>query len=57
MSSNENFTSAQTETYTYEAAYTYPINDGMTITPGVFIKELDGSDDQTGLIVKTSFSF
>jgi hypothetical protein len=57
MSSNENYTSAQTETYTYEAAYTYPINDGMTITPGVFIKELDGSDDQTGLIVKTSFSF
>ena len=45
------------ETYTYEAAYTYPINDGMTITPGVFIKEVDGSDDQTGLIVKTSFSF
>ena len=30
----------ETETYTYEAAYTYPINDGMTITPGVFIKEV-----------------
>lgn len=57
VSSNENFTSAQTETYTYEAAYTYPINDGMTITPGVFIKEVDSADDETGLIVKTSFSF
>ena len=57
MSSNENYTSAQTETYTYEASYTYPINDGMTITPGAFIKEMDGADDQTGLIVKTSFSF
>ena len=57
VSSNENFTSTQTETYTYEAAYTYPINDGMTITPGVFITEVDGADDQTGLIVKTSFSF
>ena len=57
MSSNENFTSAQTETYTYEASYTYPINDGMTITPGVFIKEVASADDETGLIVKTSFSF
>ena len=57
VSSNENFTSTQTETYTYEAAYTYPINDGMTITPGVFLTEVDGADDQTGLIVKTSFSF
>ncbi len=57
MSSNENYTSTQTETFTYEASYTYPINDGMTITPGAFIKEMDGSDDQTGVIVKTSFSF
>ena len=57
ISSNENFTSAQDETYTYEAAYTYPLNDGMTITPGVFIKEVNNADDETGLIVKTSFSF
>ena len=57
ISSNENFTSAQDETYTYEASYTYPINDGMTITPGVFIKEVNNADDETGLIVKTSFSF
>ena len=58
LSSNENYTSAQTELYTYEASYTYPVNDGMTITPGAFIKEMGtGSDDQTGLIVKTSFSF
>ena len=55
MSSVENYTDAQTENYQYEAAYSYPINDGMTITPGVFIKE--GTTDQTGFIVKTSFSF
>ena len=55
MSSLENYTSAQTEYYQYEAAYSYPINDGVTITPGVFIKE--GTTDQTGVIVKTSFSF
>ena len=56
MSSTENFKDTDTETYQYEAAYSYPINDGMTITPGVFIKEQSG-DDQTGIIVKTSFSF
>ena len=55
MSTLENYTDAQTELYQYEAAYSYAINDGMTITPGVFIKE--GSTDQTGVIVKTSFSF
>ena len=55
MASNKNFKSSETEYYTYEAAYTYPINDGVTITPGVFIQE--GTTDQTGVIVKTSFSF
>ncbi|MBW3044036.1 porin, partial [Prochlorococcus marinus] len=40
----------------YEAFYTYPINDGMTVTPLVFVKETNG-DDQTGIMVKTSFSF
>ncbi len=55
MSSTENFKDTDTEYYQYEAAFTYPINDGMTITPGVFIKE--GETDQTGFIVKTSFSF
>ena len=55
LSSLENFKESDTEYYQYEAAYSYPINDGMTITPGVFIKE--GTTDQTGFIVKTSFSF
>jgi len=56
LSSVTNYQDSETEYYQYEAAYTYPINDGMTITPGVFIKETSG-DDQTGVIVKTSFSF
>ncbi len=42
--------------YQYELAYSYPLNDGMTITPGVFIKETSG-DDETGVVVTTSFSF
>ena len=47
------------EQYMYEAYYSYPINDGMTITPLVFVKEnsTSGVDDETGLMVKTSFSF
>ena len=57
MSTQENYTDAQTELYQYEAAYSYAVNDGMTITPGVFIKEIANADDQTGVIVKTSFSF
>ena len=42
----------------YEAFYSYDINDGMTITPLVYVKEFaTGTDDETGLMVKTSFSF
>jgi len=42
----------------YEAFYSYAVNDGMTITPLVYIKEFaSGDDDETGLMVKTSFSF
>jgi len=52
-----NFKDSDTETYIYEASYSYPINDGMTITPGVYIREGGSSADQTGFAVKTSFSF
>jgi len=57
------------EAYQYEAYYSYPVNDGMTITPLVFIKENKGADvespsgkfndldDTVGVMVKTSFSF
>ena len=42
----------------YEAFYDYPVNDAMTITPLVFTKEFaPGTEDETGLMVKTSFSF
>jgi hypothetical protein len=42
-----------------EAYYAYPVNDGMTITPLVYQKEdaVAGSPDETGFMVKTSFSF
>ena len=47
---------AEDDNYQYELSYSYPLNDGMTITPGVFIAETDG-DDETGVVVTTSFSF
>jgi len=49
----------QTEEVMYEAYYSYPVNDGMTITPLVYVKEqaTTGTPDQTGIMVKTSFSF
>ena len=56
LSTVTNYTEDETEYYQYEAAYAYPLNDGVTITPGVFIKETSG-DDETGIVVKTSFSF
>ena len=49
----------QTEELMYEVYYSYPVNDGMTITPLVYVKEQAASTtpDQTGVMVKTSFSF
>jgi len=43
----------------YEAYYSYPVNDGMTITPLIYAKEGTSAtdEDETGVMVKTSFSF
>ena len=47
-----------TELLMYEAFYSYPVNDGMTVTPLIYVKEnASGTDDQTGVMVKTSFKF
>ena len=40
----------------YEAYYSYPVNDAMTITPGVIIEEAQ-DEDHTGFMIATSFSF
>ena len=53
-----NFGDGANELMIYEAAYTYPVNDAITVTPGIFIEETGpGVDDKTGVIVKSSFSF
>ena len=41
----------------YEAFYSYPISDGMTITPLVYVKEVTGGDNETAVMVKSSFNF
>ena len=52
-------TEGSDEALMYEAYYSYPVNDGMTITPLVYAKEATSStdEDETGIMVKTSFSF
>ena len=53
-----NFADTATELMIYEASYSYALNDNMSITPGIFIEEkATGSDDLTGIFVKSSFSF
>ena len=49
-------TDGDPEYYMYEAFYSYPVNDGMTVTPLVYVKEAAAADE-TGVMVKTSFSF
>ena len=56
LGNNGPITDGATEYNMYEVFYSYPINDGMTVTPVIFSKEQSG-DDETGFIVKTSFSF
>jgi len=55
MGTTGNFADGDPEYYTYEASYAYPLNDGVTITPGIYIVE--GATDVTGVALKTSFSF
>jgi len=46
------------DNYAYEVSYAYDVNDGMTITPGIFIiEQADPDDSAFGVVVKTSFSF
>ena len=46
------------EDWMYEAFYSYPVNDGMTITPVVYTKTGPSYETaESGLLVKTAFSF
>ena len=52
-------TEGSDEALMYEVYYSYPVNDGMTVTPLIYAKEATSSTDEeeTGIMVKTSFSF
>ena len=43
----------------YEVFYSYNYADGITITPAIYVKEnaAANTDDETGLLLKTSFEF
>ena len=49
-------TAADDTTYVYEASYAYPVNDALTITPGIAILDLEAGETTTAA-VKASFSF
>jgi len=52
------FADNATEYMIYEAFYSYPVNDGMTITPYVYVREQNAlNTDDTGIAVVTTFSF
>jgi len=59
MGTQGSITEGSDEAVMYEAYYSYPVNDGMTITPLVYSKEATTAtdEDETGIMVKTSFSF
>ena len=52
-------TSKTEEDMMYEIYYSYEVNDGMTVTPLIYTKEGTSATDvdETGIMVKTSFSF
>jgi len=42
----------------YEIAYSYAVNDNVTVTPGIFtVEENDGTNDDSGVVLETAFSF
>ena len=57
IGSNGAITEGTDELTMYEAFYSYPLNDGMTITPAVFNKETSRDVYTQGFMVKTSFEF
>ena len=56
---HSNTNESNDEVYQYEAYYSYPVNDGMTITPLIFSRDAAtaNTDDTTGMMVKTTFVF
>jgi len=57
-SSDVDDNSDNTDQTGYEISYSYAINDNVTITPGIFtVEENDGTNDDSGVVLETKFSF
>jgi len=41
----------------FELAYTYRLNDGVTVTPGFFTVDDGEGEEDTGVVLETAFSF
>jgi len=41
----------------FEVSYSYAINDGVTITPGIFTVDDGEGEEDTGMVIETAFSF
>jgi len=41
----------------YELSYTYAVNDGVTVTPGVFSIDDGEGEQDSGVVIETAFSF
>ena len=47
-----------TDSVGFEVAYSYAVNDNVTITPGFFsVGETTSDDEDTGVVLETAFSF
>ena len=41
----------------FEVSYSYAVNDGLTITPGIFTVDDGEGEEDTGVVLETAFSF
>jgi len=41
----------------FEVSYSYAINDGVTVTPGIFTVDDGEGEEDTGVVLETAFSF
>jgi hypothetical protein len=57
-SSDVDDNSDNTDSSGFEVSYSYAVNDNVTVSPGIFtVEETDGTNDDSGFVVETAFSF
>jgi len=57
-SSDVDDNSDNTDSSGFEVSYSYAVNDNVTVSPGIFtVEETDGTNDDSGVVIETAFSF